>query len=381
MDSPSRLLKHIAIVTALDDLSTSPSILNAVHLLVEAGYQVDIIARGHHCSMPNDEGWKNGVHFHLSPWSVRKGIPGLVALRHLLLIIKKLCTLHPIAVIAISPDALVLAGPVAVLLGLPLIHFCLEIRFPIDWISRTQKEIEKFIYCFVQFTIIQDKVRAKTLLDSNGMSDADMIFVPNSSGLAESKVAYSTYLRDRWKISPYETVILFAGQISPMTMCLELAQVSKTWPQYWRLIIHGWSIDPLYMEKMRAECDGFKVILSEETVPYERLDELVSSADIGIALYSPRDQNVQDMGCASGKIWQYLRCGLPVVTVDFPSLIQMVNDGQFGLCVHHLSELKSVIEQLISDKINFSNRAKDYYLRHGDFAMNFKPVLERLAEL
>ena len=84
MDPSSRLHKHIAIVTALDDLSTSPSILNAVHLLVEAGYQVDIIARGNHCSMPNDEGWKYGVYFHLSPWSVRKGIPGLVALRHLL---------------------------------------------------------------------------------------------------------------------------------------------------------------------------------------------------------------------------------------------------------------------------------------------------------
>lgn len=102
MDPSSRLHKHIAIVTALDDLSTSPSILNAVHLLVEAGYQVDIIARGNHCSMPNDEGWKYGVYFHLSPWSVRKGIPGLVALRHLL-IIKILWTLRPIAVIAIQP--------------------------------------------------------------------------------------------------------------------------------------------------------------------------------------------------------------------------------------------------------------------------------------
>lgn len=373
--------RHVAIVTALDDLSASPSIVNAIQLLVEAGYQVDVIARRFQGFMPDRMNWGVNVCLYLSPWNTRKGIPGLIALRHLLLIIQILWTHRPVAVIAISPETLVLAGPVAALFGLPLIHFSLEIRYPTNWVTHVQKWIEKFIYRFVWFTIIQDEVRAKAMLDSNDMDRAEMVFVPNSSGLFAPRATQNSYLRERWKISPQETVILCAGQISQMTMSLELALVGRKWPQNWRLIIHGWSGDPLYLEEVRAECDGLKVILSEETVPYERLDELVSSADIGIALYSAVDQNILNMGRSSGKIWQYLRCGLPVVTVDFPTLKQMMYEGEFGLCVCRPDDLEQAINKILKDRTGYSTRATDYYRHYGDFATHFKVVIDRLETL
>jgi glycosyltransferase involved in cell wall biosynthesis len=371
--------KRIALMTGCF-LPVSPTLLSAIELLAEAGYYVDVIAQRPRMGSEPSFNSPNVV-LHISPWNDRVVLPGMCSLRHLLLFIWVCLVRRPSVVIAVNPEFLALAGPVAVALRIPLIHYSLEVRFPTDWKSWFKKQVEKHIYCFVRFTIIQDEVRAQTLLDSNGVSDAEMILVPNSAGSLRPQASKSDYLRRRWNIPPEQTLVLCAGSIQPAMMTHELVRSAQQWPTDWTLVIHGWAVDSVYLEEVRAFCDSRRIILSEGVLPHEQLDALFSSADVGIALYKDLERNVHDMARASGKLWQYLRCGLPVVTVDFPSLQQIVDEGEFGVCVHQAEAVQGAIEQILSDYSGYAARAREYYRRYGDFAANFRPVLTKIEAL
>lgn len=368
---------RVMIVTTLAYFSASPSLMNTIHLLLQEGYEVDIVGRSS-AQWPMPQFDDPRVSFHLSPWNTRIGVPGMAALRQLLLVIKAFLLRRPDVVLAIDTEGLALSGLVAVLFRIPLIHYSLEVRFPTNWQMSIQKRLERFLYRFIKFTITQDEVRAKTLLESNHMQCADFIYIPNTSGFSQPSTTKSNYLRQRWNLPDSQKIILSAGNICPMTLAEELILAAKKWPADWTLVVHGWGEDPKYVDRLRGLCDGQHIILSKELVPYEHLDLLVNSADIGIALYSPINRNVYDMAKSSGKIWQYLRCGLPVVTIDFPSLQEIVSEGQFGLCVRRSDDVQYAVEQILIDYSGYSTRAREYYYCYGDFVKNFQPVLIRI---
>lgn len=372
---------RIAIVTIISSLEAFPSLMNAIRLLAGSGYQVDVIGRrSPQWKIPKFE--HLNVNLIMSPWSTRVGgIPGLAALRHLLLIMYQCIFFRPQAVFAISPEALVLVAPIAILLRIPLVHYSLEIRYARNWISWLQKQAEKFYYHFVRFTIIQDEIRGWALLDSNNMKKAEMIYVPNSTSLSKPNGMKSDYLRRYQNIPCDNVIILSAGCMNPTTLTYELAKDAQTWPINWTLVLHGWVEDQDYLDDLRTLCDGKRIILSTEFLSFDQVNELVSSADIGVALYKATDPNVLNMSRSSGKIWQYLFCGLPVVTVDFPTLQQMVDEGKFGLCIARVEDIRPAIVQILADYAGFASQAQDFYRRNGDFSTSFKPVLERLASL
>jgi glycosyltransferase involved in cell wall biosynthesis len=63
-------------------------------------------------------------------------------------------------------------------------------------------------------------------------------------------------------------------------------------------------------------------------------DELVASADVGLATYSLEllGYRATLMGLASGKIARYLRCGLPVVATDLPTVRKYLERYDCGYC-------------------------------------------------
>jgi glycosyltransferase involved in cell wall biosynthesis len=69
-------------------------------------------------------------------------------------------------------------------------------------------------------------------------------------------------------------------------------------------------------------------------VPRSRLASVLSSADIGIALYGtkpPTEQN--EIFCAPNKIYEYMAAGLPVVCSNNQTLIELVEGNKWGIAV------------------------------------------------
>jgi starch synthase len=69
------------------------------------------------------------------------------------------------------------------------------------------------------------------------------------------------------------------------------------------------------------------------SVPYERMPEIVAAADVGVAPYDTRRLRQLRLGFywSPLKVFEYMACGLPTVTIPRAPLSDVVRDGEEGL--------------------------------------------------
>jgi glycosyltransferase involved in cell wall biosynthesis len=132
-------------------------------------------------------------------------------------------------------------------------------------------------------------------------------------------------LRREWGVPEGATVVLFSGSFRP-----------------W----HGVHVLEEAARRLRPRADAFFVLaggpragaateyrgLSLGSVPYERMPEVVASADIGVAPYDTSRLAQLRLGFfwSPLKIFEYMASGLPTVTIPRPPLTEIVREGQEG---------------------------------------------------
>lgn len=292
--------------------------------------------------------------------------------------------------VAKEPLGLVAATFATRLLGVPLVYYSIELyllddirsRFLWLYVARLKKALEHWCNQRAFFTIIQDDERARLLAAANGIPVSEIITVPNSP-LGCAVRQHSDYLREKLQIPKERKIILHAGGLADWTMSLELAEAVRTWPEDWVLIFHTRETQnrDAYLDKVRAAADNSRILFSLQPVPYAQLDALVGSADIGIALYRNIGQNVSQIGLSSGKLAQYLKCGLPVVTTDFPSLQQIVEDYRCGICVSDPQEVEQAVRKILARYDTYSANSVVCYNELFSPEKHFDKVLARLAQI
>lgn len=82
------------------------------------------------------------------------------------------------------------------------------------------------------------------------------------------------------------------------------------------------------LQTLKAKLN-FENIYFVETVPYKFLTKILPLFDFGVVNYSSR--NLNNKYCASGKIYEFLALGLPVITSNNISLKSFVNNNCVGL--------------------------------------------------
>lgn len=301
------------------------------------------------------------------------------------------------AIIGVDPEGLTDASLFAKRLDVPLIYWSLELLF-MDEITTKQQKMLKYNEIVLSrksaFTIIQDKWRAQALIEENGISADKIVLVPNSP-LGKAKRSSNSFLHDRLKIDRDRKIVLCAGTITGWAMSKEVVEAARTWPHEFVLVMHSRrsAYGPLYGEYHEAvfhSADPSNVVFSFEPVHANQLPDLVGSADIGVAFYSPSllpngteklQKNLEIMGFSSGKLATYLKCGLPIVTNaenGFRSLIESYN---CGVWVTHPSETKDALQKIMAHYNNFSFNACRCFNEKLEFEAHFDQVIERIREL
>ena len=378
--------KSIAFIHHRGEFDTVPSLMGAVKLLLRDGYFVDLI-------FVSDPAF-DAPHFDdvnvrlialpsLRRFSLPTGLRRILEALMLLWCVFWQSMLRRFSwLVGVDPVGLIISGFVARVFRLRFLYANLEILFSSEVSSayiRIIKRLERYYNKRCAFTIIQDLSRAELLAREN-LIDIDTICLLPNSPFGEASQRSSQFLRDRLQISAEQKLILHVGTLGKWTSTPELLAASRNWSEDLTLVLHsrqrGSEIDLDLADHPRVQ-------VSDRPVPSQDLPNLIASADIGLVLYRKDDHfmhgdNIQYVGLSSGKMAEYLRCGVPVVVTAFPGLCELVEEFQCGICIENADEIADAIHTILADRSKYSQGAVECFNDVFNFEEKFKLVLSRL---
>jgi glycosyltransferase involved in cell wall biosynthesis len=233
----------------------------------------------------------------------------------------------------------------------------------------------------VDRVVIQDHYRADALQRSLGFQLQNFSFLPNSVRLNQTATKRSNYFHKLFNFDIDQKIVLSAGMIADAVCSLNLSAAIGKWNTSLpvKTVFHERMEIPEnkgYYEKVRLAGSG-KVFLSLKPVPFSDLHKIFSSADIGLAIYSKtHGDNFGIIGSASGKLFQYIKYGVPVIASDLPGLRELVLENELGIVVKSPDEVPAAIESILSNWERFSDNARKAF----EERLNMNIYLEKVYQ-
>lgn len=216
--------------------------------------------------------------------------------------------------------------------------------------------------CTAHIIITHDRWHQEFIENNFHLINSQILTLPNASLTPEFKL-HSTYLANTLQLNNAK-IVLHSGGFGKWFKCKELANSTKNWGNDIKLVFHlSHSIKGnKYFEEIYNTDYHDRVLFSLQPVTTFELDELVASADIGIALYSVDELEYRAiyMGLASGKIGNYLKCGLPVIATRLPSL-SYIEDYHCGILVESEERIADAINTILQNYDTYSLNAYTCY--------------------
>lgn len=366
----------------------APTIINTIHALARHDYEVHLLTRAPDLPVPDPPKFPAGVQQKTYDgrssrgprpskgfWSSRLGFARFV----LRLASKNRYEM----VIGVDANGQIVSSLAAMLYGLRTAHLSLEVHG-----ARTGQGISgalthrilSWAHRRTAFTLVQDHHRARLLEESIGQPLSDVVTLPNAPSGPPFRDR-SDRLRKMLNLPAHRPrIALHIGMIGDAVLSRQLAAASREWPDGWILIFHERQAredDDPYLHMVR-DAGGSKVRFSTRPVRYDELDALVASADVGIALYDPRAGLTYSAPGSSGKIAQYLKCGLPVVCSDLPGLREPVGEFDCGVVVGAPEEIGQALSRIEVELDRYRANAFRCYEEWYEFNRHFEQVIRRI---
>jgi hypothetical protein len=220
--------------------------------------------------------------------------------------------------------------------------------------------------------LIQDRYREALLLKSAGPAarNINVIHFPVSvrgpALKAKAKGLYDSILQESERAR-----ILFFGGLWSATLLDEFRNISEQLAEDEVLVVHGGRGTVPAAEEVTK-----KMALIREPVTFGMLDELISSAHIGLALYPECDANSRYTAFSSEKIARYTKSGLPFIAFgneDYEYLHQTT-----GCCVlvNAYEEVPAAIRQIRKNYEQYRNNAFRAFEQIYDIEVGARELVE-----
>ena len=286
--------------------------------------------------------------------------------------------------IGIQINGLILAGLLGREFKVPVMYYSLELYLSnhpgfSGILFRNAKNLERKYHKQSIATIIQDEERANLLYRDNRVVNPETYYVPVSL-LGEAVKNETHWLYDTLGIPDNKKIILQFGRIHAHRLSPEVVRVAQDFPDEWVVVMHG-PVTKNEMAELRQYNVKNRVYFSTDILPIHEVPRIIASADVGLVFYLNDCANNYLVGSSSEKLAYYLKCGLPVITSDFPSLNRIIQKYQCGVCISSPDELVPAIRTILSAYDDFRQNAFRCYADHYEFSKHFTKVLERIDTL
>lgn len=308
-------------------------------------------------------------------------------------------TTQYIALIGIDAYGLLLAGIMKIFFGMPLVYYSLEILSPnTGHLSTTNnrllrkvfyrlhnsilKFVERFFHKLVYFTIIQDELRWNVLKRLNKVTrNVETIFVPNSRIVKTKNTSRSRFLYDILNIPDWQVIVLYSGSVFMGSGIHYVVKECDNWPTCLALVLHVRGNPKIIDMLCKYGNQKMNVYVLNKSYNEKEYYEMLKSASIGLVWYDDFvDPNYFYIGAASGKLFYYLECCLPVVARRLPGLEEILEREKAGICVEHVRDIGPALRLILE---NYSEYSKNAFLCHEkyDFRKHFTPIVEKLKSI
>src|ERR1044071_4068817 len=186
--------------------------------------------------------------------------------------------------IGVEKKGLVWAGMLSEIYNCPLVYFSLELYIednPAFFRTYHVRDAEKKYHQRAIATIVQDRPRANVLLRSNGIEQTKLLYFPVSAN-GDTVREKSKFLHNKLHIDDNKKIILYFGAIEEDRFISEIVKMARDLDDGTILVVHGMG-PKRYINYLQSIADKNKVIFSFDFIPEQEIEDLVSSADIGIA--------------------------------------------------------------------------------------------------
>jgi len=256
-----------------------------------------------------------------------------------------------------DPAGLITANYLAKKKNGALIYWSLELNitedldnFGLRFMKQKERKCNQIALCTVDF----GEIRCKILQEENQLDPKTMIPIPNSQ-MGQGEILRNYYFNDKFNIPRDKKIILHAGGLySPSMGVKDIFQYFTDWPDDYILVIHTYQRDyPMSGFAIPQEYFNKKIFLSEDPVPFDQLETIYSSCDIGIIVQGPQgpdiNKNLYYSDLSIGKLFHYLKVGIPIIIRRLPGYVDLIEGNQVGVCIDLPSEILPAIDIILNN--------------------------------
>lgn len=281
--------------------------------------------------------------------------------------------------IGIEKQGLIWAGMLSDVYHYPLVYYSLELYiedYPDLFRFYHILDAERKYHKVAIATIIQDEPRANYLLKSNGIEQANVLYFPVS---AKGNTIHekSKFLKDKLHIDDNKKIVLYFGRIDKTRYLSHVVKIAKDLDDDVILVLHGFG-PKRYLEYLQTIADQNKVKFSFDIISEEEIENLISSADIGIALYKTTNANDRLVAFSSGKIAYYTQCGVPMIAFDTESFRELANTFRCVELITNTNEIPQKVRKILENYDSYQQHSYAAYQRFYNLDKNFSKLINQL---
>jgi glycosyltransferase involved in cell wall biosynthesis len=143
--------------------------------------------------------------------------------------------------------------------------------------------------------------------------------------------------RKIYPIARDQKIVLYTGLIAAKRNVEELIDSMALCGDEFVLVLLGRTFkgyEEALRERIRKGGLEKKVFL-HDAVPYAHILKCMAAGDIGTAFY--RNTNINNYYCASNKLFEYIALGKPVLTNNYPGLLESLERYRQGVCLDKIT--------------------------------------------
>lgn len=244
------------------------------------------------------------------------------------------------------------------------------------WLSLIYKVKEKLFIRFADLVVVPEKNREAIYYSEYKIKNRVITIqnCPPFRDKIQSKVLYDMFKEMKINV---EKIVLYQGLLADDRCIEEIIASAEYYGDSVKLVIIG---DGFGRWKNYYQKSGtFKNVLILRYMNYNELINYTASADIGILLYRNTCRN--NYYCAPNKLYEYMMMGLPIITCNYPGLIEIVEKNEIGLCINPESprEIADAVNKLTTD-FELYNKMSNNCLHLVKTRFNWETEFEKLHQ-